>query len=179
MMASWHACLTRARSEKTAAERLERKGFTTYLPLIPRKSEWKDRTKIVQWPVFPSYVFCRFRKEDLLDVVKTPGIARVVNHNGAPAVIRDTEMENLQRMVDGLAASGQEPEPTHDFQTGQPVRVVRGPFKGVTGLVREVRGRKRLLVAIEEIGQGIEVDIAVELLEPTHRDRLKNRDSGA
>jgi transcription antitermination factor NusG len=45
------------------------------------------------------------------------------------------------------------------------VRVVRGPFQGVTGRVREVRGRKRLLVGIAEIGQGLEVDIPADALE--------------
>jgi transcription antitermination factor NusG len=164
-MAHWYACLTRARSEKKVAERLTRKQLTTYLPLIPREREWSDRTKVVEWPVFPSYVFCRVEPPQMTLVLRTPGVAQIVHHAGAPAVIRDEEMENVRRVVEGLAASGQEPEPTPDFRTGQPVRVIRGPFEGVTGRVREVRGRKRLLVGIAEIGQGLEVDIPADALE--------------
>lgn len=166
-MADWHACLTRARSEKKVAERLERKGFTTYLPLTPRESQWKDRKKVVEWPVFPSYVFCRFDVQQMLPVLQTPGVADVVRHQGEPARIRAKELENVRRFIEGLVKSGQEAEPAEApaFREGQPVRVVRGPFEGVRGAVREVRGRQRLLVGIEGIGQGLEVEVAAETLE--------------
>ncbi len=164
-MPAWHACLTRARSEKKAAERLRGKGITTYLPLVARVSEWKDRNRVVEWPAFPGYVFCRFGSDELTGVLTTAGVARVVRQAGELAVIRDDEMENVRRVIDGVAAAGVEPEPTADFRTGEPVRVVRGPFSGVTGRVREVRGRKRLLVALAQIGQGLEIDISAESLE--------------
>lgn len=161
----WYACYTRARSEKKVAERLEGKGVSCYLPLIPRVRQWADRKKVVEWPAFPGYVFCRFRDTDYRDVLTTPGIATVLGSGGEPAPIPDEEIENVRRFVDGIAATGQEPEPGHAFREGQAVRVVRGPFQGVVGRVREIRGRKRLLVGIRGIGQALEVDIPAEAIE--------------
>lgn len=165
MKPAWHACMTRSRSEKKAAERLNRRGIATYLPLIPRERQWADRTKVVDWPVFPGYIFCRFTPDELVPVLRTPGVSRIVRHGSEPAIIRDDELENVRRVVRGLQASGRLPEPVMDFRIGEPVRVTDGPFRGVTGRVREVRGRNRLLVGLEEIGQGLEVDVAGEVLE--------------
>ncbi|MEJ2502616.1 MAG: UpxY family transcription antiterminator [Gemmatimonadota bacterium] len=162
----WYACYTRARSEKKVAGRLTAKGLATYVPLIPRERQWADRRKIVQWPAFPSYVFCRFGDADYRDIIVTPGIASIVTHDGRPAAIPDEEIENVRRFVEGVAESGLEPEPAPEFHEGQPVRVTRGPFRGVEGFVREVRGRRRLLVGIRRIGHLLEVDIPVDALEP-------------
>ncbi len=165
-MASWYACHTRARSEKKAASLLRRKGFPTYLPMVPTERQWSDRKKVVEWPVFPSYVFCRFEREELIPVVRTPGVADVVRHAGEPAAIRDEEIENVRRFVEALAASGLRPNPAPDFRTGQTVRVVSGPFRGVRGRVREIRGRRRLLVGIDRIGQALEVDVSADAVSP-------------
>ena len=165
MKPAWYACTTRSRSEKKAAERLRRRGIPTYLPLIPTERQWADRTKIVDRPVFPGYIFCRFAPDQLVPVLRTPGVARVVRHGSDSAVIRDDELENVRRVVRGLVETGRLPEPVMDFRVGEPVRVTGGPFRGVTGRVREVRGRNRLLVGLEEIGQGLEVDVSGDVLE--------------
>jgi transcriptional antiterminator RfaH len=166
-MPSWHACYTRARSEKKVAERLIQKGFTIYLPLLPRVRQWKDRRKTVPWPVFPSYVFVRLEGCDLPALVRTPGVVTILAERGQPATIPDDELENVRRFVDAVACSGQAPDSVtiQEFQEGQAVRVVRGPFAGVAGRVREVRGRKRLLVGLTGIGQALEVDLDASALE--------------
>lgn len=161
----WYACYTRARHEKRVDEQLERRGFETYLPLVTQERQWSDRRKRVEFPMFPGYVFGRFKLEQLHDVLTVPGVATVIRHNGVPSPIQDEELENVRRFVAALAETGQVPEP-RPLEPGQPVRVTCGPFAGVRGVIVERRGRRRVLVGLETIGQGMEIDIDGESLEP-------------
>jgi hypothetical protein len=46
---------------------------------------------------------------------------------------------------------------------------MEGPFEGVEGIVVEARGRKRVLVGLAAIGQGLEIDIDTRLLKAIKR----------
>lgn len=165
--ARWYACYTRARAEKRVAQLLQERGFESYLPLIALERQWKDRKKIVPFPLFPSYVFGHFTLSDLHTVLTTPGVSTVVRtRGGQPVAIPTEELENVRRFVEILATVGIEPERRPLVAEGQKVRIMEGPFEGVEGVVIEQRGRKRVLVGIEAIGQGLEVDIDTRVLKP-------------
>lgn len=162
----WYACYTRARHEKQAAELLQQKQIESYLPLTPRISQWKDRKKRVEFPLFPSYVFGRFALADVHRVLSVPGISTIVRVNGQPTPVPDEDLENIRRFTAALAESGVTPKPAPFFAEGERVRVTGGAFSGVVGHVIELRGRGRILVGLEAIGQGLEIDIDGSLLEP-------------
>lgn len=162
----WFACYTRGRAEKQVEGQLKRQGIESFLPLIPRKRQWKDRQKLVEWPLFPSYVFGRFKLSDLHAVLTTPGVATVVRTKGYPTPVLESELENVRRFAEALAETGLDPGPTVTFEKGQAVRVLRGPFEGVQGVVVEHRNRRRVLVGLQAIGQGLEINVKTELLEP-------------
>lgn len=162
----WYACHTRSRHEKKVNELLCRQGIESYLPLVTRESRWKDRTKRLEWPLFPGYVFCRFTLARLSQVLCTRGLAGVVGVNGSPTPIPAAEMENVRLLVHGIGATQAEPEPRPMVHRGDWVRVQEGPFRGLEGVVMETRGRRRLLVGITAIGQALEVDAAVAALVP-------------
>jgi transcription termination/antitermination protein NusG len=162
----WYACYTRARAEKQVVKTLNQRGFESYLPLIPRQRQWKDRKKVVPFPLFPSYVFGRFTLRDVHSILTTPGVSTIVRTRGQPTPIPDEELENVRRFAEAIAATGIEPEARPLIQEGQRVRVTEGAFEGVEGIVIESRGRKRVLVGITAIGQGLEIDIDTRLLKP-------------
>jgi transcription antitermination factor NusG len=58
----WYAVYTKARHEKTAAELLWQKDIESFLPLREVLSRWKDRRKMVQFPLFPGYLFIQSLK---------------------------------------------------------------------------------------------------------------------
>jgi transcription antitermination factor NusG len=165
--ASWYALYTRARHEKRVDALLREWGVEAYLPLVFRARRWHDRKKVVPWPLFPSYVFARFRSEVRYGVLQTPGVASVVSCNGDPVPIPDDEIENVRRFATALNESGLQPEPTIFLERGQPVRVVSEPFRGVEGVVLERRGRWRALVqvGVRAIGQGLKVELDVRSLK--------------
>jgi transcription antitermination factor NusG len=162
--ARWYACYTRARAEKQVSTLLERRGIESYLPLVPLARKWKDRTKTVPWPLFPSYVFGRFTLRDVHTVLTTPGISTIVRTNGLPTPIPDDEFENVRAFAIAAAEAKVKPELRPLVREGEWVRVQEGPFRGVEGVVIERRGRKRVLVGIRAVGHGLEVDIDTRLL---------------
>jgi transcription antitermination factor NusG len=166
----WYACYTRSRHEKAVDERLRGLGLEVFLPTVARVRQWHDREKIVEWPLFPSYVFARFGMDALSRVLGTPGIATVVRFNGQPIPIPDHEIDNVRRLAAGLERAETEPEPTPMVEMGRAVRIVSGPLEGVRGIVSEYRGAGRVLVTVglRSIGQGMKVEVdagLVELLE--------------
>jgi transcriptional antiterminator RfaH len=165
----WYACYTRARHEKRVEAALRERGFDSYLPTFPRMRQWKDRRKQIAWPLFPGYVFGQFAVSELHRVVSIPGLATIVRTNGQPVPVRFEELENVRRFAAALADVMVEPEVTPFVGVGEWVRVREGPFAGVCGIVLERRNRRRVLVGVEAIGQGLEVDIDMRLLEPIGR----------
>jgi transcription antitermination factor NusG len=160
----WYACYTRARHEKRVEDLLRMRGFESFLPVLDRVSQWKDRKKLIAWPLFPSYVFGKFTLSDVHEVLVTPGVSTIVKANGVPTAIPEAEMANVRRFALALAETGLELDPRPFLEEGQPVVVREGPFQGIEGVVVERRGRKRVLIGLRAIGRGLEVDIDTRLL---------------
>jgi transcription antitermination factor NusG len=161
----WFACYTRARHEKRVTEQLGERGFETYLPVVSKERQWSDRRKLVEFPLFPGYVFTRFTLAELHQVLTVPGVATVIRNNGVPSPVEEGDLENVRRFVRALQETGEIPD-LQPLVPGQPVRVMRGPFAGVEGVVVERRGRRRVLVGLTTIGQGMEIDVDGRSLEP-------------
>lgn len=162
----WYACYTRARHEKQVDRLLKERGIESYLPLIPRMRQWKDRKKRVDWPLFPSYVFGRFMLSELHHVLGTPGVVTVVRSNGQPVSIADDELENVRRFARAMANQDVPLEVRPYLTEGQRVRITEGPFEGVQGIVIERRNKRRVLIGLSAIGQGLEIDVDTRLLRP-------------
>jgi transcription antitermination factor NusG len=165
----WFACYTRARAEKRVEALLKQRGFESYLPLIAQVRQWKDRKKVIEFPLFPSYVFGRFTLKQLHGVLTTPGVSTIVRANGYPTPVPERDILNVQRFARAIVETGIEPDKRPFLAEGQWVRVLDGPFEGVEGIVVEQRGRKRVLVGVQAIGQGLEIDIDTRLLKPIRR----------
>jgi transcription antitermination factor NusG len=164
--ARWYAFYTRARHEKKVERLLGESGVEGYLPVIQRLQQWKDRKKLVAFTLFPSYIFARLALDRLQMVLAIPGIVTVVRVNGVPAPIRDEELQNMRLFSRALAASELAPEMVPLPDTGGRVQVQSGPFAGVEGTVVERRGRRRIVVGLDVLGRGVEVDLPVESLRP-------------
>lgn len=141
-----------------AAILLER-GIESYLPLIPKESRWKDRLKVVDWPMFPSYVFGRFALDDTGRVLSIPGVVSLVRAAGRPVAIDDEDLANVRLFARGLHGGRVKVEHRSYFAEGEPVEILSGPFQGVRGEIVEDRGRRRVLVGVKQIGQGTIVDV--------------------
>ena len=163
--APWFALTTRPRHEKTVATGLELRNVEGFLPLYPCKRPWSDRVKVVDLPLFPGYVFCRFTYPERLRVLEIPGVTSVVGFNGQDAPIPETEIRAIQRLL----ASGYPVQPWQYLRMGECVRIVDGPLAGVQGILLSEKSGLRVVVSVEVLQRSIAVDIdRTALMGVTH-----------
>jgi transcription antitermination factor NusG len=151
----WFVIRTRGRHEKKVDQELARRQIETFLPLLPRWSQWKDRRVRVEFPLFPGYCFARFPLEDRLRVLTAMGVAGLVGLNGHPEPVPDAEVAAVQRLVESRLEYD-----AHPFlEEGMEVEVVRGPLAGVRGrLLRKDRSAS-LVLSVSLIRQAAVVHV--------------------
>lgn len=152
---AWFALRTSPRHEKRVHERLIGHGLESFLPLCERVSQWKDRRKRIEAPLFPGYCFARLRRQDRLAVVKTPGVAGIVGAGGAPEPVAESEIMSLKKLVESRLPY----DPCLTLRPGMEVEVIRGPLIGVRGILVRHETRYRLVIAVDVIRQGAAVEI--------------------
>lgn len=161
----WYAVYVRSRHEFKVTEHLGNSGVDVFLPAIERQRRWKDRKKLVTFPLFPGYIFVRLpqSKPCMLPVLKTPGVVRFVSlRPGSPEPVPDVQIESVRKMVEHGA--GVEPYP--GLQKGQRVRIVAGPLAGVEGVLQTRRGQHLLVISVDLLQQGAAVQIDALDVEP-------------
>jgi transcription antitermination factor NusG len=160
--ACWYALRTKSRHEKVVRDQLDRQGIEQLLPTVRRLSQWKDRKKEIDVPLFSGYCFVRFGKGTKSSVQKVAGVVEIVGSGGRPEPIPDGEIENLKTLMSSVL-----PYDPHPYlHEGMTVEVVRGPLRGVRGVLLRKEKRHRLVVGIRLIQQAAAVEIDVRDVEP-------------
>ena len=133
-------------------------GFEHLLPILPRVSQWHDRKKVIEAPLFPGYCFARLSVHNRSTVVQLPGVAYIVGSAGFSEVIPDEEIDALKRVT----KCGMPYEAAMCLSEGDPVVIIRGPLAGVRGnLVRRERSHC-VLIGVQLLQQGATVKIDAE-----------------
>lgn len=152
----WYAVYTRSRHEKVAAEELWSKQIECFLPLHERVSKWKDRRKTVQFPLFPGYLFVRVSVlERRLDILRVPSVVRIIGFQGMPEPIPDEQIQAVKSLV----FNQMELDPYPYITEGDRVRIVRGPLRGLEGLLLEKKNRYTFVLSIDLIQQSVACEI--------------------
>lgn len=159
----WYAVYTKPRNEKKVMAMLLTKGIHCYVPLIRRLKQWSDRRKWVEEPLLSSYAFVNIPLSLYNDVLNTPGVVRYVTFEGRAVPIPDNQIEILRRIVSSDLEVDVSPV---QFREGDKVKIRSGHLLGISGELVEFRGKKLVLMRIEQIGQSLLVNIPVSLIEP-------------
>src|ERR1700733_1762965 len=94
----WYALYVRSNFERTAEQCLKGKGFQAFSPFYQTLRKRSDRTKKLDLPLFPSYVFCCFDANKRLPILTTPGVVHVVGAGNLPEPVALSEIQSI-RMV--------------------------------------------------------------------------------
>jgi transcriptional antiterminator RfaH len=152
----WRVVQTRSRSEKKTAAFIEAMGVKSYLPLQKRKKQWSDRTKTVEEPLFPGYLFAQFAEGQRYLLLNAPGVVRIVSFGGQYASVSDAQIDALQK----LAYLDSEVVVVHEeLACGQEVFITSGPFQNMSGRLIRHNGKGKLLIEFSAIGQGLLVEL--------------------
>lgn len=168
----WHAIYTRYQHEKSVAQALRQTGFEVFLPLQTVTRHWKDRSKKLELPLFPSYVFLRGGIERHCEVTSAPGVCWFVGNGVRPAEIPAAEIEAVKRVVEQRLWI----EPHPFLKCGDYVRVRYGPLQGIEGiLVRKKDRGTRLVISVEILQRAVAVDVNADSVERIRRTPIGAR----
>jgi transcription antitermination factor NusG len=152
----WFALYVKSRHEKSVGTALRQCGYEVLVPLYKRP----NRSRIVDLPLFPNYVFCRLDFRTAPPLFRIPGVFEIVKQGNSPAPISEDEVT----AIDLVVASGYPAMPWPNLKVGDAVRIDRGPLRGIQGTLD--RASKQLVVSVALLQRSIAVTVPREWLAP-------------
>ncbi|ULQ56246.1 UpxY family transcription antiterminator [Flavihumibacter rivuli] len=146
---SWYALYTKPRWEKKVNELLHKKGFESYCPLNKVRRKWSDRYKVIEEPLFKSYVFVCLSDKEKTDVRMLDGVVNFVYWLGKPARVKQEEIEKIKRFLG--EHSHVEVEQLPALEPGVKVVINAGVFMDHEARVI-TEGKKDVELLIESLG---------------------------
>jgi len=160
MQPNWYVLYTSPRAEKKVKERLDELNIENYLPLHLSPSVWSDRVKMIDKPLFNSYIFVRCKEHELRALLRVYGVVQIVYYAGKPAIIRQKEIDAIRQFLEEAAK--------HPLCEGEEVEILTGALKNISGKIRKLK-KNYLLLYIEQLG----VSVAVNLSSVARVNRIK------
>lgn len=131
----WYAVYTKPRWEKKVAGRMKEAGIESYCPLNKVRRKWSDRYKVIEEPLFSSYVFVRLADPDLNKVRMVSGVINFVYWNGKPGVVRDEEIVSIRKFLNEYE---EVTAVQTDIRPNAKVVVAKGAMMGKEAIVERV-----------------------------------------
>lgn len=144
----WHVVYTKPRQETVALAQLERQGYACYLPLLTVEKLRRGRRVASTEPLFHRYLFIQLDSglfgPSWAPIRSTVGVSHLLRFGETPARVDDALIECLRRQEQ---AHGAQTEPL--FKMGERVRILAGPYAGLSAVFQMHDGDERALVLIE------------------------------
>jgi transcription antitermination factor NusG len=160
-MNKWYLLYTAPRAEKKVNLELIRRDFITFLPLQKKIVQWSDRKKMVETPLFSSYIFICTSLSYYYELLNIAGIVKFVTFQGQPAELNENQINLIKLMVanyDDVEAV------TETFEKGEQIKIIAGPLQNQIGELIEYKTSKKVLVKIENTGFSLIVQLPNNIL---------------
>ena len=155
----WWVLYTKARQEKAVARELFAGKVPFYLPQVKRTGLYRGRKLSSFVPLFTGYVFLLGSERERIRALATNRLSCVLPVPDTDGLWRD--LRQIQHLIESDAPL----TPERRLVPGTRVRVKSGALAGLEGTVFTRRGRTRLLVHVDFLGQGASAEIDDFLLE--------------
>ncbi len=152
----WYAIYTKSRTEKKVYQELTASGIDTYLPLVKTLKQWSDRKKWVEEPLFRSYLFVHITEPEYFKVLNSVGVVRYITFEGKAVPVPHRQILAIKQYINEELDYDEDYD---HFEVGDYIEVSRGPLMGLHGNLIEVKGKQRVKIEIESVGQSIIITI--------------------
>jgi transcription antitermination factor NusG len=141
----WVAIYTRPNWEKKVNLHLQQQGIESFCPLVKTKRRWADRNKIIEVPLFSSYVFAFVNHIEQTKIEPISGVVSIVYHCGIPAKITADEICRIKNL---LKENYEELESIslEQIHKGSKIKVTEGILSDWQGEVITVKGKSVVMV---------------------------------
>jgi transcription termination/antitermination protein NusG len=117
---------------------------------------------------FPGYVLAKLAmNDDVYHLIKnTPKVTGFLGASGKPQAISDAEAARILNTKDEAAAAAPKAKVSVDYEIGDQVKVLEGPFASFNGVVEELDfDRSRVKVSVSIFGRATPVELEFEQVE--------------
>ena len=174
MAARWYVVNVYSGSEKKVAESLREQATLKKMEdkilevFVPTENvvEIRKGTKVnAEHKFFPGYILVKMELTDetWLVVKNTPRVSGFLGSRNKPQPISDAEVQKIMNQVqEGL----ERPQTNVNFETGEQIRVIDGPFASFVGIVEDIDIEKnRLKVSVSIFGRYTPVELEFSQVE--------------
>ncbi|HOP73607.1 MAG TPA: transcription termination/antitermination protein NusG [Bacillota bacterium] len=172
MEQNWYVIHTYSGYENKVKANLERRVESMGMEdkifriLVPTEEEFEIRDgkrKITKKKVFPGYVLVEMiLTDDSWYVVRnTPGVTGFVGSGSKPVPLREEEVKMILHQM-----GYEEPKVKLDFEVGEAVKVIRGPFENFSGVIEDINPEKgKIKVMVSMFGRETPVELDYHQIE--------------
>jgi transcription antitermination factor NusG len=157
----WLAIYTRPKFEKKITQQLARIDVEHYCPFTKVIRQWSDRKKIIEVPLFTSYVFVKITDHEQHKIREVDGVVNFVYWLGKPAVIKDAEIAIIQMFLRDYVNVKVEKKL---IKVNDRVRITSGPLLFQEGIVTNVMN-KTIKVDLPSLGYEMVAQVEKEHVE--------------
>ena len=174
MAVRWYVVNVYSGSEKKVAESLREQATLKKMDdkiievFVPTENvvEIRKGTKVnAEHKFFPGYILVKMELTDetWLVVKNTPRVSGFLGSRNKPQPISDAEVQKIMNQVqEGL----ERPQTNVNFETGEQIRVIDGPFASFVGIVEDIDTEKnRLKVSVSIFGRYTPVELEFSQVE--------------
>jgi len=147
--ADWYLVRTKPGKERWVRDQLGSRLSEIFLPMLRARMPRWGRLAMSTAPLFPCYLFARMDlQNDYFTVKYLAGVSGLVSAGTDPIMVPEGIVTEIRaRGVDDVVEIREDP-----FDSGQPVRVVEGPFRGFEAIFeRYLSGAERVAILLNTI----------------------------
>ena len=152
---SWFVLCVKTQQEKKVADILKRMNVEVYCPMVKETKVWSDRKKVVEIPLFKSYVFVKLEEKYRGIVFGAPGVIRYLFYLGKPAVVRDEEIWDIKKWI---AGESEDLNALAQLIPGSEIVVQNGVLKDHKGVVYWIN-KNNVSFLLKEMGVSAQVKL--------------------
>lgn len=126
---------------------------------VQEPSRHGEKSRTTTRKFYPGYIMVRMVMTDLSWhlVQSIPKVTGFVGGKNRPAPMRDSEAQRILKLMEMRQET---PRPKFNFEVGDDVRVIEGPFDGFNGVVEDVNHDKgKLRVSVSIFGRQTPVEL--------------------
>lgn len=145
----WYVVYTKPRWEKKVTELLSRKKIEHFCPLNKVQRQWNDRKKVVDEPLFTSFVFVHIDETEQVAVRLTDGVINFLYWLGRPAEVHSDEIQAIKEFLGDYKFVRLEKTAVN---LQDKARIIGGPLVTQVGQVVSVKNNKTIKVVLPSLG---------------------------
>lgn len=151
----WYVLYVRSRHEKTVETLLKEWQLEPFLPMVKSIRKWSDRKKIIEVPLFPSYVFVKINSvSDFNKALSIEGACNYIRFGREYAIACEDEIKRIKTL---LNIEGLEDIETSDLKLtiGEKYKINYGVLSGLDCEIIRIDAKDKVIVRVDSLQKNI------------------------